>query len=165
MADDTLATEHAILANGDEFFPPTPRIAYERAPLVGVVAQLRYPTLLLIEKEPPADFQEAVRIIFPLLERGAPLFAGQQLPAALMQLLAATATSPVYRFLTEDRHTVLALTPDSLSLNTTSYKHWADFKQFLEPSLKALSQIYQPSFYSRIGLRYTLPSFTVGFGR
>jgi uncharacterized protein (TIGR04255 family) len=157
MANDSKPAEPASLANGDDFFPPAPRVAYDRAPLIGVVAQLRYPTLLRIEKEPPADFQESVRRIFPLLERGPAhgIGMGQQLPAAVLQLLAATAAGPVYRFLTEDRQTTLTLAPDSLSLNTTAYKHWADFKTFLAPSLTALSRIYGPSFYSRIGLRYT----------
>jgi hypothetical protein len=97
MANKTLPTEHVSPIDGTSFSLP-PRIAYERAPLVGVVAQLRYPALLIFEKELPGNFQEAIRGIFPLLEPGAPLIAaGQQLLAAIIQLLQTTAGSRTLR--------------------------------------------------------------------
>jgi hypothetical protein len=43
-----------------QLFPPSSRVVYRRAPLIEVVCQLRFPTLLSIESKPPADFQERI---------------------------------------------------------------------------------------------------------
>lgn len=42
-------------------FPPTQRVIYHKNPLVEVVCQLRFPTILKIDAEIPVAFQEAVR--------------------------------------------------------------------------------------------------------
>ena len=53
----------------NELFPPSPRVIYSKAPLVQVICQLRFPTLLSIESQPPVEFQERIRDHFPLLEK------------------------------------------------------------------------------------------------
>jgi len=64
----TNAVSPIIPPEGD-LFPPSPRVIYQHAPLTQVICQLRFPLLLRIESEPPADFQERIRHLFPLLER------------------------------------------------------------------------------------------------
>lgn len=54
-----------------DLFPVAPRVVYDKSPLVEVVCQLRFPTVLRIEAEVPSAFQEAVRSRFPLFDRQA----------------------------------------------------------------------------------------------
>ena len=42
-------------------FAPYERYQYARAPLVEVICQLRFPTILSIGAKEPAEFQEAIR--------------------------------------------------------------------------------------------------------
>ena len=46
-------------------FAPYERFHYARSPLVEVICQLRFPTILSIGANEPAAFQEAVRRDFP----------------------------------------------------------------------------------------------------
>jgi uncharacterized protein (TIGR04255 family) len=165
------AQKHVVQAAAldDDFFPDYPHCVYRNAPLSQVVAQLRFPPILRIESGPPADFQDRVRREFPFLERGPvpgslpivtsqPIgfpIGGQQIPAEVMQFLAAGSTETTYRFITEDRKTTLSLTPQTLSLTTTDYKRWEVFKKLFITPFEALKDIYTPSFFSRVGLRYT----------
>jgi uncharacterized protein (TIGR04255 family) len=157
------------LPTSDSLFPDVERVVYGRSPLVSVVAQLRFPRILRIEGSPPADFQERIRDKFPLVEQGpAPLqlplhlsglvpqapHSPQMIPPDLMQLLNANAATNLYRFLTEDRKTTVTLSPEALSLNTSGYEHWGEFKKLLTEPLRALIDIYKPTFFTRVGLRY-----------
>lgn len=136
-----------------ELFPPSPRVVYSKAPLVQVICQLRFPSLLSIESRPPADFQERIRSLFPLLEKAAnPLPI--ELPPEVVQMIRAQASAITYQFLTEDRASTVTLTPDSLALSTGKYTRWEIFRDQLAVPLAALNEIYRPSFFSRIGLRY-----------
>jgi len=133
-----------------EFFPPAERVIYEAAPLVQVICQLRYPSILKVEQT-PADFQDRIRGRFPLFERahGPSL---DQLPAEIAQIIGAQTLN--YLFLTEDRLTTLSLSPDAIALSTRAYSRWEEFRALLEVCLSAFTEIYRPAFYSRIGLRY-----------
>ena len=136
-----------------DLFPPSPRVIYEKAPLIQVVCQLRFPSLLSIEGKPPIEFQERIRDIFPLLEKTSnPLPEG--LPAEVVQMIRAQTTAISYKFLTEDRATAVTLTPESIALSTDKYTEWEHFRNQLRVPLAALNDIYRPSFFSRIGLRY-----------
>ncbi len=138
-----------------DLFPDSPRVIYDKAPLVEVVCQLRFPRILRIETQAPADFQDAVRDVFPLLEKvvHANIPPGVQVPPEILQVLESQLI-PSYQFLTEDRSANVTLAPDSISLSTTRYERWEQFCGALESPLSALIEIYKPSFFSRIGLRY-----------
>jgi uncharacterized protein (TIGR04255 family) len=145
--------------NNDDFFPPSPRVLYSEAPLVQVVCQLRFPTLLRVEGQLPIDFQERLRGIYPLFERGQSPFAAQfpgPLPPQIANFFGSQMSGANYQFSTVDKAYTLYLTPDSMTLTASpyAYKRWEDFRGFFFPALDALNEIYQPSFYSRIGLRY-----------
>lgn len=140
----------------DEIFPSSPRYLYEKAPLVQVVCQLRFPPILRIESEPPAAFQDLIRGAFPLIERTAfPQLVGQQIPQQVMQIIAANIQIGGYQFLTEDRQTHIGLTSDSMTLTTNRYERWEGFRRNLHLGLKSLCDVYQPAFFLRVGLRYT----------
>jgi uncharacterized protein (TIGR04255 family) len=140
-----------------ELFPPIDRVIYDKSPLVEVVCQLKFPSVLRVESAAPAEFQERIRNIFPIFERGSSIgfpSLPQNLPPQIAQLLGQQ-NGPTYMFLTEDRQTFLSLGADSICLTTKAYKRWEQFLGQLQPPLKALSEIYQPSFFGRVGLRYT----------
>jgi uncharacterized protein (TIGR04255 family) len=77
---------------------------------------------------------------------------GGQMPQELLQLMAGQGSG--YQFFTEDRFSNILLRPDSLSLTTSKYSRWEHFRGQLRSPLAALVEIYRPSFFQRIGLRY-----------
>jgi uncharacterized protein (TIGR04255 family) len=151
----------------DDFFPASPRVIYRKSPLTQVICQLRYPSVLKIEANAPAEFQDRIRRAFPYFERAnvANIGAGQQLPAELVQIFAQQFTAN-YVFRSEDKTAEIHLSPDALSLTSRSYSRWEEFKKLFVLSLKALVDVYDPSFFSRIGLRYvnSINRETIGLG-
>jgi uncharacterized protein (TIGR04255 family) len=109
-----------------DIFPDAPRVVYRKSPLFQVIAQLRFPPLLRIESAPPADFQERIRDIFPLLERSSnPTLSN--LPSEIAKVLALQAVGVNYVFRTEDGKVSLSQTPDSITLTTIDYQRWENF--------------------------------------
>ena len=142
-------------------FPESPRVIYQRNPLVEVICQLRFPPVLAISAAPgPASFQDAIRDAFPILQvrSSNPLANVGQLaiPAELMGLLTKglTGSVSVYDFVSEDGAWKITLSQDALALTATAYERWEMFRERLRPAVQALEEIYRPAFYSRIGLRY-----------
>jgi uncharacterized protein (TIGR04255 family) len=136
-----------------DLFPHTDRVLYLKPPLVQVTCQLRFPPLLRLETS-PVDFQERIRSRFPLLERPTNFGFPQQLPPEVLQALAAQIGFPGWRFLTEDRKSTMALSPESLALTTTAYTRWEEFLDQLRPALSGLIAVYAPGYFSRVSLRY-----------
>lgn len=134
-------------------FPPSKRVIYGRAPLAEVICQVRYPSLLRIEAEPPAAFQEAVRGRFPYYEVARKSLP-DQLPPEILKLLSGTAAKSDHVFASDDRQTTITLGIDALSLTTRAYTCWEDFRRDLSLALDALAANYKPAFYTRVGLRY-----------
>jgi uncharacterized protein (TIGR04255 family) len=139
------------MAMGD-FFPSAPRVIYKLAPLVQVICQLRFPTILRVETEAPAQFQETIRQSFPIFDRVNPFPA--QLPEAVMRALGGQANVASYQFHTEDRTSTVELTPQSISLSMRKYRRWEEFSSALRAPLSAFVEVYRPSYFERAGLRY-----------
>jgi uncharacterized protein (TIGR04255 family) len=138
----------------EELFPPSPRVIYSKAPLIEVICQVRFPPLLSIESKPPVEFQERIRDHFPLLEKASALSLPAGFPKQVAQAVQAQIGTSNYQFLTEDRSSIVTLSSDSIALSTTQYTRWEDFRGRLRGPLAALIEIYRPSFFSRVGLRY-----------
>jgi uncharacterized protein (TIGR04255 family) len=134
-------------------FPPSPRVFYTKAPLVQVIGQVRFPPILRIERDAPAEFQDLIRNEFPLFERANPLMI-QPLPQEIMNAFGSGSGISVYNFLTEDRRTAIELTPQSMGLTSQSYLLWEQFFERMGVALAAFQNIYNPAFYTRVGLRY-----------
>jgi uncharacterized protein (TIGR04255 family) len=151
LAQPQQGTSRAVL--GDELFPSSDRCVFLKAPLAQVICQVRFPPILAVEATLPSTFQDRVRGSLPLLERVMPL-ALPRLPANLSHLFGPPTSAVQYQFLTEDRQATLQLASDSLTLSTAQYTRWESFsRQFREP-LHALLEIYKPTFFVRVGLRY-----------
>ncbi|PWU04161.1 MAG: TIGR04255 family protein [Terriglobia bacterium] len=147
-------------AASDSPFPPSPRTIYHKNPLAEVVCQVQFPTLLRVDVEPPAEYQERIRSDYPVLKDKSNELLG--LPPDLPPLVASLLRSPAarqkpqaaYDFVSEDGIWTVSLTRNFLALATTKYHTWEQFKEHLARPLKALIDVYTPSWFSRVGLRY-----------
>jgi uncharacterized protein (TIGR04255 family) len=138
--------------------PESSRVIYLRNPLAEVTAQLKFPPVLRIEAEAPAQFQEAIRDRFPQYRQ---VMATGQLPAELppqirnlIQGMGAAGGPIQHVFERQDRKSIVTLSRESITFKTTSYTRWETFREQLESLRATLEQIYRPAFYGRLGLRY-----------
>jgi uncharacterized protein (TIGR04255 family) len=139
-------------------FPKSPRVVYEKNPLQQVICQLKFPPILRIESESPADFQERVRGSYPLFQKRSEILLGPQVPEDVAKVLVAGLPggmgSTRYLFTTEDEVWTASLARDFLALETKKYERWEEFEDRLRAPLDALLAVYAPTFFSRVGLRY-----------
>lgn len=137
-------------------FPPSAREIYAKNPLHEVICQLRFPTILQIVAESPAQFQNTIRDRYPLY-REENSTAG--LPKDVADILASVPvpkglTQPDHKFLTEGETRLVSLTQEFIALSEKEYQRWESFREEMKLAEKAFREIYRPSYYSRIGLRY-----------
>ena len=133
--------------------PGFERVIYKHNPLVEVVCQLRFPPILKISHQEPVEFQDTIRFKYPLFET-----TRAQLPSEISQVVQQLGlplqSDVAYNFKSEDQRWSLSLAKDFIALTTSSYERYEQFKQRLEEALGIFEDIYKPSFYTRIGLRY-----------
>jgi uncharacterized protein (TIGR04255 family) len=130
--------------------PPPPEVPLAKAPLVRVIAQVRFPLVVGVERRDfIAPFQETVRETYPVLrqEQTQGVLVG---PAWVTPVPGQTA----WRFSDVDGRWRLSLTPDFLALETTSYKRRSDFLLRLRDALIALDRHIEPQIVDRLGVRY-----------
>lgn len=122
--------------------------------LADVICQFRFPEILIIGANPPAEFQEEIRAEFPIYkaiqENHPPRIAGA--PGDLHIEYAQPTVN--YQFSTPDNHYRINLTNNFISLTCSKYTCWEDFAQMLDKPLAAFIKIYKPAHFSRVGLRY-----------
>ncbi|MEG2454662.1 MAG: TIGR04255 family protein [Oscillospiraceae bacterium] len=137
------------------FFAHNDRYSYAVSPLVEVICQLRFPTILSIGTREPADFQEAIRSAFPRYaartERPAPTISGADTDAPKVEQAPSIVN---YNFVSADGLWKINLTSGFIALSTMRYTRWEEFAQKLDMPLAQFIRIYQPAFFERIGLRY-----------
>lgn len=131
-------------------FSDNARYQYASSPLIEVICQLRFPTILSIGSTEPAQFQEVVRADFPRYVAR----QEQQPPRLVNGKLEQTPPITNYNFITADGLWKINLTQNFIALSTLRYTRWEEFAQKLDKVLALFIQIYQPAFFERIGLRY-----------
>ena len=119
-----------------------PRCIYDTNPLAEVICQLRFPEILSIQANIPADFQEAIRHVFPKYAVRPEALPGKNPPANN------------YQVVTADGMWRINLTSKFISLSCGKYTCWEDFANMLDKPLAAFIQIYKPAYFERVGLRY-----------
>ena len=141
-------------------FPEANRVLYRKNPLDQVVCQLRFPPILRIDAEIPAEFQEMVRRQIPNLTETSewklevpPGLKDQISPEILRQILQSSGNKN-YEFSSEDGQWKINLTRTFVALTTQRYERWEEFKEKLEIPFRALIEVYSPDYFSRVGLRY-----------
>lgn len=130
--------------------PLPPEVPLKNAPLVRVIAQLRFPEILSVEqREFVAPFQEAIRETYPVLRQ-------EQTQGILLGLGAITPAKAqtAWRFSDTSGDWRVSLTPDFLALETTKYVSRDDFFGRLKVLAQALDEFFAPAQLDRLGVRY-----------
>lgn len=137
------------------------RVRYKKSPLIEVIYQLRFPTILTINTQQPAVFQEKIREKYPfyneeLEQQNEITFSSDGNPTQVKRN-----QSKNYSFISSDSTFKINLTSSFISFSTVSYTQWEDFRSRINEILPIFEEIYNPSFYTRVGLRY-IDAFTRG---
>jgi uncharacterized protein (TIGR04255 family) len=139
-------------------FPDASRVIYENNPLEEVICQLRFPSILKIEAEPPAAFQERIRAGYPFYKSKPAFKLPAGVPPELATMLARDLPLGVgqtaHEFTSRDKKWAVSLTREFLALTCRRYERWEHFKDHLRGPLEALQEVYSPPFFVRVGLRY-----------
>ena len=134
------------------------RVKYEKNPIYEAILQIKYPPILAINAKDPVEFQESIRKQFPIYQLQ---ISNQQeltlTPVGNNTIPAITQKVQTKNHIFVDRggNNKIVLSQESISISTMDYTVWEDLIALFNPVLKSFEDIYSPSFYSRIGLRYT----------
>lgn len=129
------------------------RVKYNNSPLVEVVFQLRFPTILSINSEAPSSFQDLIRSDFPYFtERFEPGNEVSIEPDGRFQIRMNDIKN--YSFVSKDSKYKVNLTSSFISLSTLEYTQWEEFFAHIQTIVPIFEKVYAPSFYIRTGLRY-----------
>lgn len=129
---------------------PPAEVPLTDAPLVRVIAQLRFPEVLSIEqREFVAPFQEAIRSRYPVLrqEQAQGILVGPGGIATAKQQVA-------WRFSDQEGRWRVSLAPNFIALETTKYTNRKEFFERLRGVTEALGEHVEPAQIDRIGIRY-----------
>ena len=138
-------------------FPESPIEIYDRNLLEEVICQVRFPAILRISAQSPADFQEKLRQKYPLYSESS---LSNKMPANLpkefaeiISSLPLTGSPPgkEYRFASTDEKKAVSLGQEFLAFSEKKYVRWRTFREELALAERALRDTYKPAFYSRIG--------------
>lgn len=137
-------------------FPESKRIVFAENPLVEVICQLSFPSILAIAAEAPVAFQEAIRAEYPQYSR---VDGIGNYPPEIANIIAALPVpvpldSVTHRFASADGTTTVSLGREFVAVATNSYTEWHGLRREIERAKAALEEIYRPAFYTRVGLRY-----------
>lgn len=121
-----------------------------RAPLVRVIAQVRFPPVLSIEKRDfVAPYQEAIRSQYPVLR-------AEQTQGVVVGPQGAAPMPPevIWRFSDVPADWRVSLAPDFAAIETTAYESRQDFFKRFAVIIQALADHVGPRTIDRIGVRY-----------
>jgi uncharacterized protein (TIGR04255 family) len=137
-------------------FPEAARQVYERNPLAEVIAQIRFDSILIIDAQPPAQFQDAVRQEYPTYRATVGLPPGMPQPVQRMiRELGAPDSVAQHTFGSQDAQWEIILTRDSLALKSKAYSGWEGFRDRLRRVQDAFQVAYAPAGpYLSVNLRY-----------
>jgi uncharacterized protein (TIGR04255 family) len=140
-------------------FPEVERVIFQRNLLDQVICQLRFPPILKVDAEIPAQFQERIRRDFPNFSEQGELTVEvppgmKPIPPEVLKNIIQSSGNKNYEFSSEDGTWKVNLTRTFVALSTNKYERWTGFKEKLVVPLTALAEIYHPTYFSRIGLRY-----------
>jgi uncharacterized protein (TIGR04255 family) len=124
-------------------------VPLKSAPLVKVLAQVRFPDVTVIpDRAFVATFQQAIRKRYPILREE----VAQNITLGPQGI--SMTPSMVWRFLDPSSQWRVSLSPTFLSLETAVYSSGHDFIERLRTLLVDLGETVAPSHISRVGIRY-----------
>lgn len=116
---------------------------HPRNQLDRVICQVRFPAILEIDKRID-EIQRLLRSEYPLYSQSAPI-----------QLNLANAPLPTdHTFQTNDGSWSVTVSVSAISLTTTKYTEWVQFRERFERVASSAIQLYGITEFVRIGLRY-----------
>jgi uncharacterized protein (TIGR04255 family) len=133
------------------FGPPVAEVALPRAPLVFVVAQVRFERVASVSNEAfIGGFQEAIRGVYPVMRReqqtGVLIGPGGPIVPA--------ESSTAWRFDERPERWQVTLAPDFVALSTTRYTRRRDLIDRLRAIVTAAQAHLEVRFCDRLGVRY-----------
>lgn len=140
--------------------PEAERTIYRNNPLFQVICQIRFPSILKIESDSPASFQERIRKEYPIYEEVEGFDKSKNIPPEIFKAMGKGFFSGlggarrVFKFSTEDKKWTITLEKDSLGLDCNDYRRWEEFEERFKFSFQVCREEYEPAFFTRIGLRY-----------
>lgn len=133
-------------------FKQAPRIEYENNLIFEVVFQARFPEIMRISGEQPVEFQDIIR------KEGYPESGTnssnlpQDMPDELKKIIV---HDKVFIFASEDNNWKISLAKDFIALTCNGeYRNFTEFHRRLKQVLETFDKVYEPSYFSRTGLRY-----------
>lgn len=130
--------------------PPPEEVPLPNAPLMKVIAQVRFPPILAVRRADfVAPFQEAIRAKYPMLQE-----EHVQTIRVGAQEVEAGERQVTWRFADPDDAWRTSLAPEFIALETTAYSSRKDFIRRVRGVLEAVEEHLDPSVAVRIGLRY-----------
>lgn len=133
-------------------FKEVKRVKYQHNILFEVLFQAHFPEIMKISKEVPAEFQDIVRKEgYPELESDIPVLP----PGMPKELEEVVSTAKVFHFFPEDKDWKVSLAKNFVALTCNgNYTNYADFRARSEKVLQIFNKIYEPAYFTRIGLRH-----------
>jgi uncharacterized protein (TIGR04255 family) len=135
------------------YLPESERVIYERNPLIQVACQLRFPPILKISHQDPVEFQDEIRFQYPLFESTQPQVPSE-ISQAIQQFGLPLLSDLTYSFKSEDQRWQLFITKDFITLSTSAYERYEQFQKRFREAIDVFERIYNPSFYTRVGIQY-----------
>jgi uncharacterized protein (TIGR04255 family) len=132
--------------------PPPAEVPLTRAPLVRVIAQVRFPQILSIRNpDKVAGFQDAIRGTYPVLVEE-PTKEVIFIPPGEPEIR----DSRIWRFLDHEPEWKwrASVSPDFVALETNAYQSRTDFLARLETIVAAAEDAFNPAEARRLGVRY-----------
>jgi len=127
----------------------SPALHLRNAPLIYVVAQVRFSAIVAIEKFVP-EIQEKLR------HKGFPRFVRGQVMEIALQPDGAPKFNAVerYEFQDKDARLGIVLQSNSLAIHTNNYLNYEKFEEEIKTALMAVHRVVSINLTERIGLRY-----------
>lgn len=125
--------------------PSVESVTYERNLIDIAVCELRFPTLLELEKKPPVKLQAKLRKKYPHYEiqQRAEFTSTEGIPGQLR-----------YLFRSKSRAWFVTIHAGAISIETSSYTEFEEFYDRLFELLQESKTLIDSDFFTRVGLRY-----------
>lgn len=133
------------------------RVKYGKCPLIQVIYQLNFPTILSIDVDAPVLFQDAIRECFP--EYQVKVEQENEIKVNMKD----RNESPVFRqsivrrlhqFISEDGNWTITLAKNQLSISTDKYELWECMAERFRLPLEKFVEIYKQKYFDVVALRY-----------
>lgn len=138
-------------------FEKAQRYAYRKKPLEQVTLQLRFPPILKLDTEIPALFQDRIIRDFPIYHKEIQQEFGLEIDESGKPLAPAAIVNATdnHIFTSKDGGWKVGVTRTYISISTNQYVKWEDFLEKFKVPFTVFNEIYNPVYFTRIGLRYS----------